>query len=94
MLIALSCITLTILSSALTNVDVNISNDPELWSIICTIVYVLSAIIAVLFCAISQISIGKYEIEMERWYDQYNMLKSFSGSLLSKDEVIDYSAGI
>ena len=37
---------------------------------------------------------GKYEIEMERWYDQYNMLKSFSGSLLSKDEVIDYSAGI
>ena len=72
MLIALSCITLTILSSALTNVDVNISNDPELWSIICTIVYVLSAIIAVLFCAISQISIGKYEIEIStKTIDEY-----------------------
>lgn len=72
MLIALSCITLTILSSALTNVDVKISNDPELWSIICTIVYVLSAIIAVLFCAISQISIGKYEIEIStKTIDEY-----------------------
>ena len=64
MLVALICITLTILSSAFANVDVNISNDSELWSMICTIVYVFSAIIAVLFCGLSQISIGKYEIEI------------------------------
>ena len=72
MLVALSFITLTILSSALSNVDVMISNDPELWSVMCTIVYVLSAIIAVLFCGISQISIGKYEIEIStKTMDEY-----------------------
>ena len=72
MVVALSFITLTILSSALTNVDVKIFNNPELWSLICTIVYVLSAIIAVLFCGISQISIGKYEIEISaKTMDEY-----------------------
>ena len=72
MLAALICITLTILFSVFTNVDVNILNDPELWSTICTIVYVFSAIIAVLFCGISQISIGKYEIEIStKTMDEY-----------------------
>ena len=64
MLVALSCITLSILSSALSNINVKIINDTEMWSVMCTIAYVIFAIVAVLFCAISQISIGKYEIEI------------------------------
>lgn len=64
MMVALICFTLTILSAILANADVEIFNNTEIWGIACTITYVISAIVAVFFCAIAQIAIGKYEIEI------------------------------
>lgn len=64
MMVALICFTLTILSAILANADVEIFNNTEIWGMACTITYVISAIVAVFFCAIAQIAIGKYEIEI------------------------------
>lgn len=64
MMVALICFTLTILSAILANADVEIFNNAETWGIACTITYIISAIVSVFFCAIAQIEISKYEIEI------------------------------
>lgn len=63
MIVALICFVVTIISAALANADLEILNNTEIWGLACTLVYIISAIIAVLFCAISQIAISKYEID-------------------------------
>lgn len=64
MIVALNFLILTILSVVLANADVEIFNNTEIWGVACTITYVISAIISVFFCAIAQIAISKYEIEI------------------------------
>ena len=64
MIVALIFLILTILSVVLANADVEIFNNTEIWGVACTITYVISAIISVFFCAIAQIAISKYEIEI------------------------------
>lgn len=64
MIVALVCLTLTILSVVFVNAEIKIFNNTEIWGTACTITYIISAIVAVFFCAIAQIAIGKYEIEI------------------------------
>ena len=63
MIVSLVCFALTTISAALANENVRIFNSTEIWGPMCTIIYIISAIVAVLFCAISQIAISKYEID-------------------------------
>lgn len=63
-MVALICFILTILSAILANADVEIFNNAETCGIACTITYIISAIVSVFFCAIAQIAISKYEIEI------------------------------
>lgn len=91
MIVALICLTITILAVVLVNAKVEIFNNAEIWSRACTIIYVVFAIVAVFFCAIAQIAIGKYEIEisdssMNEYWDFCNETKRWLVELFHFDD--------